>query len=220
MNRDILSQRITSIRNNIQRLSSTLFAMDTTDIQRHPDSYETLSIDAALRAEQIACRLRHLIFATIRTQKENYLPSAASMMGIVVERNGDVMELTLPAILPKRKRRPSTEYLLDPFGAALSQYAKEHPMPRYEHCVVCFSSIYSHELPERRVRDIDNLELKQLLDVAASYLLVDDSGLLCDAYITTELGESDCTRIFIMDSGHFSTWLKEREKVLDSITDL
>ena len=93
-------------------------------------------------------------------------------------------------------------------------------MPRYEHCVVCFSSIYSQEVPERRVRDYDNLEWKQLLDVATSYLLVDDSGLLCDAYITTELGETDCTRIFIMDSGYFSTWLKEREKVLDSITDL
>ena len=134
------------------------------------------------------------------------------MMGIVVERNGDMMEITLPAILPKRKRRSSTEYLLDPFVVALSQYAKEHPMPRYEHCVVCFSIIYSQETPERRVRDYDNLEWKQLLDVAASYLLVDDSGLLCDAYFTTELGETDCTRIFIMDSGHFSTWLKGRKK--------
>lgn len=220
MNRAILSQRISSILDDIQRLNSALFAMNTTDIQRYPDNYETLSIDAALRAEQIACRLRHLIFAVSRTRKEDYLPSAASMMGISVERNGDVMEITLPALLSKRKRRPSPEYLLDPFNAALSQYAKEHPMPRYEHCVVCFSSIYSQEVPERRVRDIDNLELKQLLDVAASYLLVDDSGLLCDAYITTELGETDCTRIFIMDSGHFSTWLKEREKVLDSITDL
>ena len=162
MNRAILSQRISSIQSSIQRLHSILFTMDTTDIQRYPDSYETLSIDAALRAEQIACWLRHLIFATTRARKEDYLPSAASMMGIVVERNGDVMELTLPAILPKRKRRPSTEYLLDPFVAALSQYAKEHPMPRYEHCVVCFSSIYSQKLPERRVRDYDNLEWKQL----------------------------------------------------------
>ena len=220
MNRAILSQRISSILDDIQRLNSALFAMNTTDIQRYPDNYETLSIDAALRAEQIACRLRHLIYATTHTRKEDYLPLAASMMGIVVERNGDVMEITLPALLPKRKRRPSTEYLLDPFGAALSQYAKEHPMPRYEHCLVCFSSIYSQEVPERRVRDYDNLEWKQLLDVATSYLLVDDSGLLCDAYITTELGETDCTRVFIMDSGHFSTWLKEREKVLNYITDL
>ena len=141
MNRAIISQRISSILDDIQRLNSALFAMNTTDIQRYPDNYETLSIDAALRAEQIACRLRHLIYATTRTQKEDYLPSAASMMGIWVEMNGDVMEITLPALLSKRKRRPSPEYLLDPFSAALSQYAKEHPMPRYEHCVVCFSSI-------------------------------------------------------------------------------
>lgn len=220
MNRAILSQRISSILDDIQRLNSALFAMNTTDIQRYPDNYETLSTDAALRAEQIACRLRHLIYATTRTRKDEYLPSAAAMMGILIEQNGDVMEITLPGLLPKRKRRPSTEFLLDPFNAALSQYAKEHTMPRYEHCVVCFSSIYSHKAPERRVRDYDNLEMKQLLDVAAAYLLVDDSGLLCDAYITTELGEADCTRIFIMDSNRFPSWIKEREKVLDSITDL
>ena len=55
MNRTILSQRISSILDDIQRLNSALFAMNTTDIQRYPDNYETLSTDAALRAEQIAC---------------------------------------------------------------------------------------------------------------------------------------------------------------------
>ena len=93
-------------------------------------------------------------------------------------------------------------------------------MPQFKHCVVCFSNVYDRALPERRVRDYDNLELKRLLDVAASFLLVDDGGLLCDAYHTTELGEADCTRISIMDSGRFTGWLKEREKVLDSIADL
>ncbi len=149
-----------------------------------------------------------------------YLTSASLMMGIDIQYTDGIMEITLPSLLPKRKRRPSSEFLLDPFHAALSQYAREHPMPQFKHCVVCFSNIYDRELPERRVRDYDNLELKRLLDVAASFLLVDDSGLLCDAYHTTELGEADCTRISIMDSGRFADWLKEREKVLDSITDL
>ena len=76
------------------------------------------------------------------------------------------------------------------------------------------------DLPKRRVRDYDNLELKQFLDVAASFILTDDSGLLCDAYNTTELGETDCTRISIMDSKHFPKWLAERQAVLQSITDL
>ena len=70
---------------------------------------------------------------------------------------------------------------MDPFTSALSDYAAHHTMPQFQHCVVCFSHIYAQELPERRIRDYDNLELKQFLDVAASFILTDDNGLLCDA---------------------------------------
>ena len=220
MNRAILSQRITSILADLNRLTNALYAMNTTDIQRYPDNYEVLSTDAALRAENITCRLRHLIYSTTSIKKEEYLTSAAVMQGIVVEEKGAVLEITLPCLLPKRKQRQSTEYLLDPFTTAMSQYTKNHPLPRLQHCVVCFSHVYCQDLPQRRVRDYDNLELKQFLDVAASFILTDDSGLLCDAYNTTELGESDCTRISIMDSTHFPVWLAERQAALQSITDL
>ena len=93
-------------------------------------------------------------------------------------------------------------------------------MPRLRHCVVCFSLVYNRDLPERRVRDYDNLELKQFLDVAASFLLTDDGGMLCDAYHTTELGETDCTRISIMDSKQFPVWLERKQMALQSISEL
>ena len=220
MNRAILSQRITSILADLNRLTNALYAMNTTEIQRYPDNYEVLSTDAALRAENIACRLRHLIYSTTSIKKEEYLTSAAVMQGIKVEENDGVLEITLPCLLPKRKQRQSTEYLLDPFTAAMSQYARSRPLPRLQHCVVCFSHVYCQDLPKRRVRDYDNLELKQFLDVAASFILTDDSGLLCDAYNTTELGETDCTRISIMDSAPCPEWLAERQAALQSITDL
>ena len=93
-------------------------------------------------------------------------------------------------------------------------------MPRLRHCVVCFSHVYCKDLPLQRVRDYDNLELKQFLDVVASFILTDDSGLLCDAYNTTELGPEDCTRISIMDSARFPDWLDARQTALRSIKDL
>lgn len=220
MDRAILSQRISSILTDLNRLTNALYAMNTTDIQRYPDNYEVLSIDASLRAEQIACRLRHLIYSTTYVKKDEYLTSAALVQGIGVEQKGPVLEITLPSLLPKRKQWQSTEYLLDPFTAALRQYAKSHAMPRFQHCVVCFSHIYCQETPEQRVRDYDNLELKQFLDVAASFILTDDNGLLCDAYNTTELGETDCTRISIMDSSHFPEWLAARQTAVRSISDL
>ncbi len=220
MNRAILSQRITSILGDLNRLTNALYAMNTTDIQRYPDNYEVLSTDAALRAENIACRLRHLIYSTTSLPKEEYLISASMTQGVKVQYEDGILEVTLPCLLPKRKQRHSTEFLLDPFTAAMTEYAKGHPLPRLQHCVVCFSHVYCQDLPKRRVRDYDNLELKQFLDVAASFILTDDSGLLCDAYNTTELGETDCTRISIMDSTRFPGWLAERQAALQSITDL
>ncbi len=219
MDKNMLSQRIASIQVEIGRLNSALYAMDTTNLQRYPDNYEVLSTDAALRAERIACRLRHLIYTSTSIKKEEYLTSAAVMQGVVVSYEDSLLEITLPCLLPKRQKRQSSEFLIDPIHAALSQYAKSHPMPQFQHCVVCFSHVYCQELPERRVRDYDNLELKQLLDVVASFIMVDDSGLLCDAYNTTELGETDCTRISIMPQSRFPTWLAEREKRLKSISD-
>lgn len=220
MDKEILSKRISSILSDIARLTNALYAMGTTDIQRQPDNYETLSIDAALRAEQITCRLRHLIYATTSLKKEEYLTSAAVIQGIKIEYKNGIVEITLPCLLPKRKRWQGAEFLLDSFTAALDQYSKSHTMPRFQHCVVCFSHVYCKSLPRRRVRDYDNLELKQFLDVAASFMLTDDTGLLCDAYNTTELRDTDCTRISIMDSKLFPAWLSTRETELQSIVDL
>ena len=219
MDRAVLSQRITSILSDLNRLTNTLYALNMTDIQRYPENYEVLSTDAALRAEKITCRLRHLIYSTTNIKKGEYLASATVMQGIEIKYENEILEITLPCLLPKRKQKQGTEFLLDPFTAALSQYAKANPMPKMEHCVVCFSHVYNRDLPERRIRDYDNLELKQLLDVIATFIMEDDSGLLCDAYNTTEVGDCDCTCISVMGKERFFKWIKERENRLKSISD-
>ncbi len=211
MNRSAISQRISSILDDIQRLTNALYAMNTTDIQRYPDNYEVLSTDAALRAEKITCRLRHLIYASTSVKKAEYLTSAATAQGIMVGCEDGVFEVTLPGLLPKRKSWQGAEYLLDSLGAALSQYARGHPLPNFQHCVIAFSHIYDRNLPERRIRDYDNLELKQIQDVIAAFVLADDTGALCDTYHTTMFGSEDQTCVSIMDREHFSAWLEAQK---------
>lgn len=46
------------------------------------------------------------------------------------------------------------------------------------------------------------------------------TGLLCDAYNTTDIGDSDCTRVSVMDKERFQGWLSDRENRLRSISDL
>jgi len=219
MERHIITKRISEIMGDISRLTSALYAMDTTDIQRYPDNYEILSTDAALRGEKIACRLRHLLYAGTSITKKDYLLSAGVMHGIEIKYENGIMEITLPCLLPKRKQRQSTEFLLDPLNYTLDKYADNNPMPRFRHCVVCFSLVYNRETPTRRIRDYDNLELKQILDVVSVYIMADDSGLLCDAYNTTELGDADCTIISVMDKDSFPDWLEARKKTIESIVD-
>jgi hypothetical protein len=219
MERHIITNRIKEIMGDISRLSNALYALDTTDMQRYPDNYEILSNDAALRGEKIACRLRHLLYASTSIRKKDYLLSAGTIHGIEIKYENGIMEITLPCLLPRRKQRQSTEFLLDPLYFILDQYADAHPMPKYRHCVVCFSHIYNRELPNRRIRDYDNLELKQILDIVSTFIMVDDSGLLCDAYNTTELADADCTKVSVMDKDSFPDWLAARQSSMESITD-
>ena len=107
MDRKLISRRIGSILDDISRLSNALYAMDTTDIQRYSST-------------------------TIR--KGDYLKSASVMHGITITYENEVLAVTLPSLLPKRRQRQSAEFLLDPLYFALEQYAKENTLPHYREC--------------------------------------------------------------------------------------
>ena len=219
MDRQTINKRITGIQNEVEKLVRTLRAMEHTDLVQYPENYEMLSTDAALRGELITCRLRHLIYSTTGVKKPDYLASAGVVQGIEIKCEDGILEITLPCLMPKRSQRKSTEFLIDPLYFTLSGYVNTHKIPRFEHCVVCFSHVYDEALSDRCIRDYDNLELKQILDVVSAFVMKDDSGLLCDAYNTTEVGKRSCTRITVMDKERFPKWLEERKSTLKAISD-
>ena len=219
MDRQIINKRITGITNDIEKLLRTLRAMENTDLTEYPENYELLSTDAALRAELITCRLRNLIYSTTGVKKSEYLASAGVVQGIEIKCEDGVLEIVLPCLLPKKKQRKSTEFLIDPLYFTLSSYVNNHNIPHFKECVVCFSHVYDKKLSSRRIRDYDNLDLKQILDVVCAFVMEDDTGLLCDAYNTTELGDSDCTRITIMGKERFAEWYEARKNSIKSISD-
>ncbi len=218
MDRQALNKRIIGIRYELDKLTTTLRAMETTDITQDPKNYELLSTDAALRSELITCRLRRLIYETTETKKQEYLASTGVVMGIEIEVKDGILEITIPSLIPKNKRNKNTDFLTDPLYFTLQSYAYTHGLPQFEHCVVCFAHVYDETLSIRRTRDYDNLELKQILDVISSFVMQDDAGLLCDAYNTTELGPCDCTRVTVMPREHFPAWLEERKNRLKTIS--
>lgn len=219
MNRFTLSARLSRIQEEIPKLSNTISAMKITDTDAYGKNYEELSLDAALRAEKIACSLRNLIFAANLIEKPVLMEKTAEIQGIEIHHTNDHVEIILPGLMPKRTKRVNTTYLTDPLYYSLQSYTKEHTLHHFKECVVCFSHIFDRNLSSRRIRDYDNLECKQILDTAASFLMTDDSGLFCDAYHTTEFGDRDCTILTIMETSAFPKWLKEQKAKGNSISD-
>lgn len=207
MEKHIIYQRIASSLEDIERLSRLLYSMSSTDIQRYPDNYEVLSIEAALRAEKIACRLRHLVCQSTRTTKRGYLGASAEEMGISVTLNEGILKIEIPGMMPKRKQSQSTEFLLDPLYYALNRFMdQQQHLPRYKECVVHFMQQYDINLPSRRIRDYDNLELKQVLDIVTAFALVDDGGEICEVHNANSLGWEDRTIITIIKREDFPRW--------------
>lgn len=216
MGLEIIHQQISSISGDVRRLSDVLHEMDELDNRHEPKRYEELSVEAARRSEWITLRLRHLIYCDSCIQKKDYLPQAVDALGIKIEQREGMYEITLPGLMPKRKARQGAEFLFDPLVTALEQYVGSNRVVRFSHCTVCFVLVYDQALPTRRVRDYDNLELKYALDAAAIYLMDSDTGLLCDTYQTTELGETDCAKMFIMDTRRFPMWYAQRQQAAEN----
>ena len=157
MDRNTLSSRLARIGDELPRLSNTLNAM-AANTGTYGKNYEELSLDAARRAERIACSLRNLIYAADLVPKPVLMDAAAKIHGISIKHTQDCVEITLPGLMPKRNKRVNTTFLTDPLYAMLEAYTKEYDLPHFKECVVCFSHVFDKNLSDRRVRDYDNLE--------------------------------------------------------------
>ena len=211
MDRQTLCKQITQTQNETERLLRELQTLYHTDPSSNPEIHEKISIGAALLGEQITCRLRHLVYDMTEIKKAEYLVEAGEAHGIEINYEDGIFEITIPRLLPKRKKWDSPEFLLDPLYFTLSDYKRTHHFPLFRHCTICFTHVYDESLCKSRVRDYDNLELKQVLDTISAFVLSDDTGRLCDMYHTTEFGATSCTRITIMEKERFPKWLEAQK---------
>jgi hypothetical protein len=218
MNEQELSRRLRTIREDIVRLNNAVMAMSVCNIRRYPHNFQELSLDAAVRAEKTACRLRHLVGSTGTLPTERILTNAADTQGIAISVEDGMVRIALPRLLPKWKHPRNGEFLTMPLYMSLVQYSREHPLPQFTECAVCFVHVYDEALSLGRVRDYDNLEIKHLLDIAASFLMADDSGRLCDMYHTTAYGKQDGTLLYIMQQAQLPGFIL-RQKSLSNFSE-
>lgn len=202
---------LSGILEDIERLGNTVEAMEMAAVQSAPKNYAALSMDAAMRGEHLAVRLRDLVFSTTTEKRCQYLAKCADTMGIVLEYQEGIFKVTLPRQLPKRRWKNS-EFLISPLMAAMTNFVKTTALPRFENAAVCFVHVVDSSLPVKMIRDHDNIECKQILDVLGVFLLMDDNGQLCETHHRTERDKESQTEVYVMSAEAFPGWITEREK--------
>lgn len=217
MNRTAIAQRIMRVLDEITRMQNALYALHMTDPQKYPENYEILSLDIALQAEGIACRLRNLVYETTPIKKAEYFAKSSREHNIQISKHDSVLEIRLPALLPKKRQDPG-KFLLDPLYYAFENYVAANENSVFSECVVYIAHIYSRDVAKRRYRDYDNVETKQLIDAIAAFFLIDDSGRFIDVHNATELGEAECTAVYLIDKNGFPAWLETHLSTVQTIS--
>ncbi|MCL2105677.1 MAG: DUF6100 family protein [Oscillospiraceae bacterium] len=222
MNEHYFFKRLHGIQDDIRRLQSAAFALGASNYRDYPENFLELSLDTAVRAEKLACKLRHLIGDYGQIQRAPLMERVADAQGVTVAREGDALAITIPRLLPKSRKPRGSEFINQPLHYALAQYCEANTIDKFRECAVCFVHVYDENLSLGRIRDYDNLELRHILNTISTFLMTDDSGALCDVFNTTELGETDCTRVYIMPQEQlpgFIAKLKNSPNFMSNFTD-
>ena len=129
--------------------------------------------NTALLSERSTAQLRNFLFTVCGGMPQDYYLQAAEMQGIRLNVDDDILSVRLPALLLKKTRTEGFKFLQPAIHAALKQYAEQQNLPHFCECTICIEHIYDRCLPIKAVRDYDNLEMKEVLDIIALYCMTD-----------------------------------------------
>jgi len=95
--------RLSRIEEDLPKLGNTINALKITNAGTYGQNLEALGIDAARRAERIACSLRNLIFTADLVAPPVLMEWIAREQGITITHTAELVEITLPGLMPKTR---------------------------------------------------------------------------------------------------------------------
>jgi len=160
-------------------------------------------------AEQSAVRLRSAAARAHPGGSPAFYRELGSVLGVEVAEETKWIRIRVPAVLPHKKEREATDYIVRPLRTSLIHFQRATPIPRFRDCVIAIVHSYDGALSLQRIRDYDNVETKRYLDVIEAAFLTNDTGLLCSVVQTTEVADRDCTDFYLMQPETLPLWARE-----------
>lgn len=115
--------------------------------------------------------------------------------------------MRMPMLLPKKESKASREYLNSWLYPALSDYFRKLLVPMARRCVIIYRHVYAPDRAKSMYRDHDNIEIKQVTDAIAMFLVVDDAPAYCCHYHCSARGNPVRTEVYVIPKEDFAKWL-------------
>ena len=168
------------------------------------------AMKVARAAEMLALRARYLptvsgIPGTYRIVEEMLAEVFPAEIGFTEER---WFSIRIPMLLPK-KEKAKREYLNGLIYPVLHKYfvSDNFLVPRFGACVIIYRHVYSYDRPARMYRDHDNIEVNQITDALAMYVMRDDGPTLCSHYHCMARAPENRTEVYVIPKEDFVKWL-------------
>ncbi len=192
-------QQLDRLKYDVSRLQNTITDYELTDSSKYPENFEKVGLDVAMQAEAVACTTRSIVSSFMTNGRTQLIHDVAKMQGIRIEENKLGYEIIMPSLMKKRSGKHSVMFLLEPLSYALKRFANTHSIDRMSHAVIWFIYEYAEDVPMCQIRDYDNIEAKEVLDLINTHFLVDDGGRYCELHYSIKRGKRNRTRVVISE---------------------
>ena len=173
-----------------KRMAMSMYQEDSeTEFRRH-------YLDLAMQMEKLTNQTRIATVLDADIDRRHYIATVKDELNITVRDLNGRIGISMPYLLPKNRSVDSESYIIEPLVCALQGYIEKHHPEKIRHALVIIRSVYTDD-NKKLLRDNDNIEIRHVINIISTMLLVDDNML--DILLCSRVGKTAHTEIIISE---------------------
>ena len=173
-----------------KRMAMSMYQEDSeTEFRKH-------YLNLAMQMEKLTNQTRIATVLDADIDRRHYIASVKDELNITVRDLNGRIGISMPYLLPKNRSVDSENYIIEPLVCALQGYIEKHHPEKIRHALVIIRSVYTDD-NKKLLRDNDNIEIRHVINIISTMLLVDDNML--DILLCSRVGKTAHTEIIISE---------------------
>lgn len=173
-----------------KRMAMSMYQEDSeTEFRKH-------YLNLAMQMEKLTNQTRIATVLDADIDRRHYIATVKDELNITVRDLNGRIGISMPYLLPKNRSVDSESYIIEPLVCALQGFIEKHHPEKIRHALVIIRSVYTED-NKKLLRDNDNIEIRHVINIISTMLLVDDNML--DILLCSRVGKTTHTEIIISE---------------------